>query len=32
MFRDGGQIRSMRLVESQATSTGALILTYAAKA
>jgi dihydrofolate reductase len=32
MFRDGGQIRPMRLVESQATSTGALILTYAAKA
>lgn len=32
LFRDGAQTLPMRLVESQATSTGALILTYAAKA
>jgi dihydrofolate reductase len=30
LFRDGGPYRSLRLVESQATTTGAILATYAA--
>ena len=30
LFRNGGALRPLRLVESQATSTGAILATYAA--